>query len=445
MQSEHAHGVAAGTSSSTAKDATLEGLPAARAARDLSKPHDKFPYCSVESLYDRVTSMYLDCWDDAEIAGALSAEFRCDIREEMIGAIRMEAALEAEARRTPEVRRKWIYRYKNLTVNNLVREYMFMEGKTDFLSAKMELADEIDFLVRTTPADRLWIAVNDALGRNNIGEDLIHGIQAYGKAARKVESAVGAYEKSKGIAFRGGVGEVAKMVAALHGRATRQDVHETARFMATLLGRDEKAFDEADVEFCLEYNRHSLTAVAGEAGSLSQIMQGADVAVRAPSLLDQVLGGISRDLSSGEILQLVEQIKKGPLLSRGQGEKIRSYAARHISDDEMRKKLAVSEASSRRRQDEMATIQILVKTVDDHISLTDARTFFTSQEIAHAERRGVMEPHLQSLLSKLNLLRSMDAVVAQIHDKQLHTKFDFPAERYCMRRFGVPGPFGKQR
>lgn len=417
------------------------GLPITSQLSDLSEPHDKLRFCTRANLYDRVTSMYLDCWDDAEIAGALSAESGCDVSPETISGVRVEASVEAEARQSPEIRRKWIYRYRHLTVNNLVKEYMFLEGKNDFLRAKRELADEIDFLVRTSPADRLLIAVNDALGRNNIGMDLIEKVLAYGRAARKVEAAIGAYEKSKGMTFRGGVVEVARMVSAIHGRASAQGGKGTAAFMATLLGCSEKTFGEEDVEFCLECAKFSLVTNTWAANPLSRIMQGADMNTGQSALLDQVLAGIAHDLSAPEVMQLVTQVRQAPLLSEGQRDKLRMYAERHISDIEMKDKLAVSETSFRQRQQELKAVQELIRVLEEHFSLRDAATFFTPQDIANAARRGIIEPHLQAMLAKLNLLRTMDAVVEQITKQELNTKFDFPAQRYIQRRFGVSGPF----
>lgn len=421
---------------SQAEKAGAGNEPVGATLSDLALPHAKFPFCSRASLYDMVTGMYLDCWDDAEIARSLASEYRCDISQATVNGLRIEASSEAEARHSPELKRKWIYRYKHLTVNNLVKEYMFLEGKEDFLRAKRDLADEIDLLVRTSSADRLWIAVNDALGRNNISEDLIQKLLAYGKTARKLEAAISDYEKARSVTFKGGIGEVAAMIAALHGKADGQDARNVARFMAILLACEETAFCVEDVDFCIDYNKQALLSSAVAGSPAFRVMHGADVVEQEPDVLDQVLSGIAHDLSSSEILKLVELVRKGPLLSKGQGERIKAYAARHVSDDEMRKKLAVIEASSRKRQEEMASIQILLTAVDDHLSLREAKTFFSPQEIARAESRGIIEPHLQALLNKLNLLRSMGAVVAQINEQQLQTKFEFPSERYCQRRFG---------
>jgi len=174
---------------------------------DLSEPHKKFPSLGRVCLYDRITAMYLDVGDDAEIAISLSDELGYRITPDVVTEVRQEAAMMAESQK-PEIRRKWSYRYKNLTVNNVIKEYMFIEGKHNFLKAKREFAEEIETLVQKTPADKLWIAINDALGRNNISLEFVYELLAYGRTARKIEKLVRPYADGKLLTLEEGMMDV---------------------------------------------------------------------------------------------------------------------------------------------------------------------------------------------------------------------------------------------
>jgi len=409
---------------------------------DLSTPHEKFPGLGRICLYDRVTAMFLDVGDDAEIARELSEEFDSKITAGVVTGIRQEAAMTAENQK-PEIRRKWSYRYKNLTVNNVVKEYMFIEGKHNFLKAKREFAEEIEALVQKTPTDKLWIAINDALGRNNISLEFVYELLAYGRTARKLEKLVRPYADAKLMTLDQGMMDVATRVRTYCDEGER-DGAQRIRHVAKILDQNEKIITLEDAAFLVEYGRFAGDSMARDPSFINRVLHGADVFVKPPSVLDQLLlGDVSNHLSSAEIAQLVVTLRSNPVMKKTQLEQILSYARRHISGIEIMKELG-------RKNEKPEQVQVMVqkaleslqRVVEDHLSITDIASFLSNNDMASAAGQGVNVNILAAMLAELNQLPTFDAVVGKL-SAPAKTRYAFPSDRYCKKRFGTPGPFKK--
>ena len=408
----------------------------------LSTPHEKFPSMGRVTLFDRVTSMYLDTGDDAEIARTLSEELGTNVTPDTVAEVRKEAAMVAE-KQPPEIRRKWIYRYKILTVNNIVKEYMFIEGKHNFVRAKREFAEEIEALVQKTPSDRLWIAINDALGRNNISIELVYELLAYGRTARKLEKLVQAYADSRLLTTEEGMRDVSMKVRRYCDE--ENDSAKRIRFAAKLIEQNEKLLTMEDTAFLVEYGRFAMDSVTPEPNFTNRILRGADVFVKPPSILEQLLlGDVSKHLSSAELPQVILALRSTPLMTKPQLEQVLSYARRHIDGIEIMKKLGTKDQKPEQVQVMvMKALQSLQKVVEDHLCIVDATSFLSNHELGSAASGGMNIKTLEAKLAELNRLPSLEAVIKKLSEPSKAT-FVFPADKYCMKRFGTAGPFAKR-
>lgn len=403
--------------------------------QDLSRSHPKFPSMSLFELYDHVTRMYLDCWNDADIANALSEQLSRPVDAHVVNGLRTEAAMAAE-HQPIDIRRRWIYRYPNITVNNLVKEYMFMEGKAHFLTAKRELAEEIESLVAETPHKRLCIAVNDALGRNNIGIEHIRELQDYAGRIRALEQVVQEYERTRGTPPGQGLAALAKEVALICRERCKNDPAKTAKLLVGILGLGQTAYEARDVELLVEYDRF-----AGDDGNYSlmvKLLKGADIPPRLSSALDIVAAGTAKHLSIKSIESLIKTIQSRSIQSFEVLENVRHYAHRHIKDLATLRELGIPRpADADPEATEITTLRMLLKLVDQHLTLLDATRFLENSEVRKAAKRNISQVDLQTLLARFNSMEFEADIRKLAQDVQLNRQFEFPIERYLTTRFSL--------
>lgn len=407
-------------------------------AADLSRPHRDFPGWDKATLYDVVTRMYLDSWNDKEVAIALSLQYGLRVGAAQAHSIRREAAMAAAAQESHDVKRKWIYRYRNLTLNNLVKEYMFMEGKNDFLKARRELSAEIDMMVKTTPTDRLLIAVNDALGRNNITQKLVHELLVYHKMAIRIEKLVEPFAQNRNI----NVGDALCELASKIDEFAKGDPDRSLVYAAKILRVTEKRLTEDDIVFLRDYSRFASGDGNQKQGMMFHIMHGADMmATRKATPFERLLSKTQTEFTAGEIEQMIERMKNIPVPAPDQIIKFHTLAKTRIAELEESTELVSPDGRSDPvRHRELQAYQTLEQLARGHLSLTDYRQFFTSREIDKAIRHGVPEMELQNTIGTLNRIKDFDGVLRQIRrmsDTQNQLGFAFPADRYCHRRFGL--------
>ena len=412
-------------------------------ADDLSAPHEQFPPLTRATLYDLVTRMYLDCGDDGEVAVALSGQYGSDVTSDHVHSFRREAAVWADRDESPDIRRKWIYRYQTLTVNNLVKEYMFMEGKLDFLSAKRELAEEIDSLTLNTPANRLWIAVNDALGRNNIGTDLIRALQAYLEAARRIEGYVRPYAQKHELSVNDAMLRVAAELRSftLKDRAGKKGSGK-ADHVERELDLAEGTLTAEDEEFLREFKRFSTAPTESKHNLMYRIMHGADV-LRKPIAgpLEKIIRGKTQGIDADDIEEAFHGMRAHAVLDSEQLTTLRDCAIRHIEQHNLRKEInAATDVPADATIRAQEAWESLEDVANDHLDIRDLHRFYTLKEVAKAERLGITESDLQNVLDTLNSLGSFELTTHRLEraeDIWPHRRIEFPAERYCRKRFGV--------
>lgn len=251
-----------------------QAVPRAAFAGDpgLQEVHPEVPLLSKAELYDRVTRLYLELFDEKKIAASLSKSFGVEISGRQVKAFRVEAAAAAERMDSEEQRRRWIYRYRNVTVNNLVKEYMSITGAHELLASKRELAEEIDELSREIPENRLLMAVNEALGRNNIDREFVKAMLSYCATARELEPLVVGYAKAQAMTSEEAYFDLATKVGGLGVGG------ETARlgFLARTLGCSAGHLAARHIAFLLEYRRTVRGPKQG-ATFIERLMHGADL------------------------------------------------------------------------------------------------------------------------------------------------------------------------
>lgn len=403
---------------------------------DMTRPHEKFPMWSRPELYDRVTAMFMDSWDDAEVARSLAEEAGVPVGADTVTSVRKEAGMVAETMPT-DIRRRWIYRYRNLTVNNLVKEYMFIEGKYNFLKAKREFAAEVEQLVQKTPPERLWIAINDALGRNNISLELVLELLAYQVIHRKIERLVASHAERHHQSTEQAMHDVAGRLSSFIAEQDGRDTVRCAQFLATLLAQSESVFTREDVDFFVELGKHANDSDTPDQSYSVRITRGADTFVKAPSVIDRILlGDVSNHLSSAEIAQIVVALRTRPVIARDSLEALRSYTSRHITGLKTMAELGRGkEIPSQLRVVEVKALESSQKVVNDHLVISDYRQFFTEPEMAQAAAHRISMDALQKMLDTLNGLSTMDEVLTAVPGFS-RTTFVFPTDRYCLKRFG---------
>jgi hypothetical protein len=403
---------------------------------ELSQPHGKIPSWSRAKVYDTVTNIYLDCWDDTEVARTLSAQLSMEIPSHLVAAIRVEAAAAVE-NQPSEIRKKWAYRYRKVTVNNLVKEYMFIEGSRNFIEAKRALAKEIETLVKTTSPDQLCIAINDAVGRNNVGLETILQLEAYSHRAAMMDHFADSYAQAKFLSNQSAaIQEIAGTMTRSFNGECRRDYQKAVTVLKQLLGQKSHPFDPADVDYFLEYAKFS----GEDSGTLmARLTKGADIVARPKSAVEQAIDGVAHHMSPDELRQLTETVRSSKLMGRVDLEQIMDYAIRQQKNVETMKKIGwkhkLPEALQEHEHKALEDVKNLVRR---HLSLLDCKEFLSEREIAKAERRDISRSGLQVMLDQLNSQSTMKEVERLAEQLFAAKRYDFPLQRYLETRFQMP-------
>lgn len=403
-------------------------------APDINEPHPLFPSWTRSQLYEIVCNMYLDCWSDSEIATSLSNEYSTLVSAHDITNIRTEAAIAAE-NQPVEVRRRWLYRYSKLTVNNLVKEYMFLERKRDIAIAKRELADEIDVLARNTLPYRLCVAVNDVLGRSNIDIKLINDLKAYAEEARKIDVLVRPYASAHKLTLNHATDHVAHELSTQYPQY-RNSPDKACANLARILECPQHMTTSDDVAFLIEYDR--LRGSDEASSTISLIAHGADILNRPASALEQVVAGAAYHFSYPSLVQIIDSLRSHPLMARNDILQVREYAIRHGKDLDTLKQLGYqSSLSKEATKQELAILGSICLLAEQHLSLLENSTFLTSREIARAARDKITSGDLQTILDRLNA-QTVAAEIETLAGKLLKGhNFEFPVKRYLAIRFAL--------
>jgi hypothetical protein len=348
----------------------------------------KFLNTDRTNLYDIVTSMFLDCHSDKDVAEALSEQFGFVVSSDDVREIRIAASRTARMEGDETKRRRWCFRFARLTADNLVKEYMLLEGKTSFREAKLALAEEITTLFRERPAHQLWVAVNEAMGRNNISLDLIREFVSSHEAYTRAKAYMERSPWRKDVAAPEGRLEILAQMAKMQFAEYLKDYEKTSRWICGQLGVPEDTLEPSDVDFILDYNRMSVIAEMPDEEALAKHEGDKSVRLRKDRSLDEALEGNVADLDGEQAEELMETLlsRSLPLPSRVE----RMYRG--------------IEQLAKRRSPDRHTFQALRDMLANHLKLFSADRFFSASDLRKARRHNVSEIELCNILSDLNTL-----------------------------------------
>lgn len=379
-----------------------------------------------EEVFDRVTGMFLDCGDDEYIAALLSEQMHSAISPQEISQIRFDAAQEADRIGTREALRKWAFRYQYLTTNNLIREYLFISRSTNVMEAKMELADELFWLKKKHTMARLWMAINEALGRNNVPPNVVDDLIEFRETALRIKHLIAKSAKDKNMDPAKLLQEVGpKITEAYQGECRRNRV-KAAAIACKLLDVELGTIFPSDVDFFREYSKSAiLDDKRVGSGRLSRLVQATDT-FQGRRMMNEVLRGNLTLMGSAQIQELVNEMKNNPMLKPEQIHKL------------------IEDIGRERRRHGRKWLKRLKRLLVKYLRLWDARSLFPHLERLEMRIRGVPFPRLQSTVETLNLLASQDEVISYLStvseiypSKPVMRRL---SARYFKRRFGVPVP-----
>lgn len=383
----------------------------------------KYPKVDRKELLTRICSMYLDCGDESYIAEALSKHYSVDLNQHMVRSLRMEAAVEADTMDSDEERKKWVYRYRNLTVNNLVKEYMFITRVPNFFEAKIELADELFYLAQKASKNRLWIAVNDALGRNNIPLDMVDELFEFRETFLRLRQVLTPVAKERKTDASLLLLEVADAVADGYKKNFGENSVKAAEFACEAFKLDRGAVTPADVKFLREYSRCMKFPDHTDSKSLVRLIEGADP-FHKRSLVAEAQAGNLPNLNVGDLWQLIQELKNSIILPIDRLATMDEYVGRRLKSGQVD-----------------PVFRELKAVIELHMSMADANKLYTMTELLSLRVQGMPVEQIQKVLDTVNPLGTRDEVQhyfrSAIATSEQKKALAGLAARYMRRRFNV--------
>lgn len=391
---------------------------------------ERFPGLNRDEVFDFATAMFLDCEDEAYIAGVMSEQYGCAFTPALVRNVRVEAAVDADKIDDVERRKKWIYRYQSLTLNNLVKEYMFLTRAPSFFEAKIELADELYWLGQKYSRTKLLIAFNDAVGRNNIPDSLVQELLDFRETMLRTRSLVSDYAEAKGEDLMVAFLEVADRVSKAFMTECRRDSVKTAQFACRLLRVEEGSFVPGDAAFFREYAKCARYPDRSDSNALIHLMEGADTLV-GKSPLNEALSGNMPNMSATDIQDLMREMWVGPVLDAKALQMFRQQADDRAGSDDLGRNV----------------FEKFRDMLDGHLALLDPPNFYPPRRLFRV-REGLPEKKLGPLLEALNSMSTSEEVITYLRaartDANDPKKMESFAEIYCQRRFMRSFPRGTQ-
>ena len=354
----------------------------------------------VQETYDSVTAMFLDCHDDQEIADELSGQRGGKITARDVRQIRLAASRAAREDESRQVKLKWIFRFRRVTPNTLVKEYMLLTDQPSFLRAKLALAEEIAMLMRAHGEEDLWIAVNEALGRNNVPLDVLKELVAYNDSNEKLTRLVKQSSWRKDMIDTGTRLRIFAQVVHLNQQEHGQDVKAARQWAAQQLGVDPGELTEGDMAFLVDYHGCSLIPESLDENELIKSVQQTDTVLQGDVFLAQAFDGNLGNLSKAEIETMVKTLKMRPLPDAV----------------ELRSLLDATEVQLRLGVADSPVLEALRDMVKVYLSLTDIKTFFSFSGLLGAKLRGVSRSDLSDMLAHLNSLPNQSLVEERLKE-----------------------------
>lgn len=347
-----------------------------------------FPAPLHREVMEFATGTFLDCGDEAVAAAVVAGRFNTPITAADLHAIRIDAAREALTLKPSDTRKRLAFRFRRLTLDNLVKEYMFITRVPTFMEAKIDIADEVFWLAQNASKARLCIAFNDALGRNNVTVELLEELLDFRERLLRIKALVAqAAEESGTPLFLLDVAETARTTFF-----ESSDVTETTGKVAELLGVKGLELTRGDVLFlCNYYEGANLPDLTDEAG-FRELFETAD-AEQERDIFREAMAGNLPNLSRDELRLLFETLRARPLLGKTALTTMQKDVLRGLEKDST---------------DELLTrLGVLL---DGHLAVCDVENLYTSPERFKMGLRGFPANEVALLIQRANLLSSRDDI-----------------------------------
>ena len=267
------------------------------------------------------------------------------------------------------------------------------------------------------------MAINDALGRNNIPVELVNAILEFRGTMLRMKqlAAQGAIEK--GIDPTRNLLDISEKVADAYRNRFKENSIHTADFACDLLSIKRRSLTSADVDFMREYFKCSTFPERDANESIVRFLEGADT-FDSQSILREAAAGNIVNLDTADCRRLLQEMEANPILRPDQLKAIGSHVA-----EKMRGPLVDP------------VYKNLANLVADHLFLTDTGNFYSTADTVKLRIHGITRENLQEVLNTLNSLRSYDEVVAyfrtMMDDSSQRLITPAMASKYCKKRFGT--------
>jgi CheY-like chemotaxis protein len=316
-------------------------------------------------------------------------------------------------------------------MEQLVHEYMSREHIPNLLEAKGALADELYWLSQDHPAETLLAALNEAMGKQDIPVECVNKLLKYRETVVHVKKVIGASAETKGVDPANLLQEISGTIADARARHKTDDA--IIAFVCGLLAIDRGSLTPEDLEFFNEYYSCSKppesakTEVAPKAPVQEPPKpapaQKAPQPVRERDLLKDAIAGNMAGFTDDDIRNLVQKLRADRILKADD----LAIMGKHVTK------------ALRGRTDDAS--KELKRTVKDHLSLTDVKSFYSTAELATLETLKVSTDEIQKALETLNGMSGHDDVIlglkkliAESAQQKLMSKFGI---RYCKKRYAV--------
>jgi CheY-like chemotaxis protein len=324
-------------------------------------------------------------------------------------------------------------------MEQLVNEYMSREHVADSLEAKNALADELYWLSQNYPTEKLLSALNEAMGKQDIPIECVNELLKYRETVLHVKKVLGTYAETKGKDPANLLQEISATVADARARHNTDD--QIIQFLCRLLGLGRRSLTPEDLDFFNEYYSCSKPpeSVKHEAPTppVQETPRPAPAGeepqpIRERDLLKDAIAGNMEGFTDDDIRNLIQKLR----------------ADRILKADELAV-MGKQVAKALRGRTDDATKE-LKRTIKDHLSLTDVKSFYSAAELATLETLKVSTDDIQKALENLNgmldqeeVILGLKKLIAESAQQKLMSKLGI---RYCKKRYAVaygsrkPGP-----
>lgn len=368
---------------------------------------------------DLTVALFLDCGEEAITAGLVSDRYNITLKAADVHAIRVDAAMAASALKPSDARKRWTYRFCELTLDNLIKEYMFITRVPTFMEAKIDLADEVFWLSEKSNKSRLCIAFNDALGRNNLTMALLDELLAFREGLLRVKAMVSRASDGSGSPLF--LLDVAEQTAA-HASQPGANPSESAAFLGWLLGIKEGEATYADVRFLCQYHEGANLPDLTDPDGFQRLFEAADTR-RERLVQREATDGNLANLTRDELQQLFDLLRTRPLLGKAPLAGMLSVVARKFARD---------------RSDEL--LHKLNNLLEGQVMVSDVENLYTRPERFKMGLRGLPAENVAALLNKANALTVREEIRAVFRNAAVNeATTGMLAElttRYMSKRFG---------